>query len=194
VQIPIFPLNTVLFPGGPLPIRVFESRYIDMVSRCLKSETPFGVLLIKEGEEAGTATTYEVGTLAKITDFYQGSDGLLGITACGGQRFRLMSNERQHDGLNIGQVELIEAEASLALPEKFRALPEMLSHVLDDLGRLYEAQDRRYEDAVWVTYRFLEILPIDLERKQLSLESSDTLARLDLVDELLDSVRGPVHR
>jgi len=164
-----------------------------MVSRCMKSETPFGVLLIKDGEEAGTATTYEVGTLAKITDFYQGSDGLLGITACGGQRFRLMSNERQHDGLNIGEVELIEAEAALALPEKFRGLPDMLSHILDDLGRLYEAHDRQYDDAVWVTYRFLEILPIDLEQKQLSLESSDTLARLDLVDELLDSVRGPAN-
>jgi hypothetical protein len=194
VQIPIFPLNTVLFPGGPLPLRIFESRYIDMVSRCLKSETPFGVLLIKDGEEAGLATTYEVGTLAKITDFYQGSDGLLGITALGGQRFRLISNERQHDGLNIGEVELIEAEASLPLPENFRALPDMLSNVLDDLGRLYDAHDRRYEDAVWVTYRFLEILPVDLSQKQLSLESSDTLARLDLVNELLNSVRGPAHR
>jgi hypothetical protein len=194
VRIPIFPLNTVLFPGGPLPLRIFESRYIDMVSMCMKSESPFGVLLIKDGEEAGSVTTYEVGTLAKITDFYQGSDGLLGITAVGGQRFRLISNERQHDGLNIGEIDLIEAEASLPVPEKFRALSDMLSNVLDDLGRLYDEQDRQYENAVWLTYRFLEILPIDLDRKQLSLESSDTLARLNLVDELLDSVRGPAHR
>jgi len=194
VRIPIFPLNTVLFPGGPLPLRIFEPRYIDMVSMCMKTETPFGVLLIKDGEEAGPATTCEVGTLAKITDFYQGSDGLLGITAVGGQRFRLLSNERQPDGLNIGEVDLIEVEAALPLPEKFRALADMLSNVLDDLGRLYEGQDRQYENAVWVTYRFLEILPIDLDQKQLSLESSDTLARLDLVDELLDSVRGPAHR
>jgi Lon protease-like protein len=191
VHIPIFPLNTVLFPGGPLPLRIFEPRYIDMVSASMKSDTPFGVLLIKDGEEAGPATTYEVGTLAKITDFYQGSDGLLGVTALGGQRFRLISNERQHNGLNIGEVELIDAEAALPLPAEYRALPEMLSNVLDDLGRLYEAQDRQYEDAVWVTYRFLEILPIDLIQKQISLESSDTLARLKLVDELLDSVRGP---
>jgi len=159
----------------------------------MKSETPFGVLLIKDGEEAGLATTYEVGTLAKITDFYQGSDGLLGITAHGGQRFRLMSNERQHDGLNIGEVELIETEAALPLPHKFRGLPVMLGHVLDDLGRLYESNDRQYDDAVWVTDRFLEILGIDLGQKQLVRESSDTLARLDLVDELLDSVRGPAN-
>lgn len=160
----------------------------------MKSETPFGVLLIKDGEEAGLSTTYEVGTLAKIVDFYQGSDGLLGVTALGGQRFRLISNERQHDGLNVGEVELLEPEANLPLPEKFGALPEMLSNVLDDLGRLYAEHDRRYDDAVWVTYRFLEILPIDLEQKQLSLESSDTLARLQLVGKLLDSVRGPAHR
>lgn len=184
----------MLFPGGPLPLRIFEPRYIDMVGRCTKSDTPFGVLLIKDGDEAGPATTYEVGTLAKITDFYQGSDGLLGITALGGQRFRLISNERQHDGLNIGEVEMIEPEASLPLPEKFRVLADMLSNVLDDLGRLYEARDRQYQDAVWVTYRFLEILPIDLEQKQLSLESSNTLARLNLVDEMLEAVRGPAHR
>lgn len=191
MQIPIFPLNTVLFPGGPLPLRVFESRYIDMVSRCLKADQPFGVLLIKEGEEAGPSTTYEVGSLARITDFYQGSDGLLGVTALGGQRFRLLSNERQSDGLNIGEIELIEPEAPIPVPDEYRVLPEMLANVLDDLGRLYESENRKYQDAVWVTYRFLEILPIDLEHKQLSLESSDTLARLTLVSELLESVRGP---
>lgn len=178
----------MLFPGGPLPLRIFESRYIDMVSTCMKSDTPFGVLLIKNGIEAGLATTYEVGTLAKITDFYQGSDGLLGVTALGRQRFRLLSNDRQIDGLNTGEVELIEPEPFLAVPDKFRHLSDMLANVLDDLGRLYEVPDRSYEDAVWVTYRFIEILPIDLEQKQRSLESSDTLARLKLVCELLDSV------
>jgi Lon protease-like protein len=181
----------VLFPGGPLPLRIFESRYIDMVSERMKSEGPFGVLLIRDGHEAGQASTYAVGTLAKVTDFYQGSDGLLGITAKGGQRFRLISSERQNDGLNVGEIELIEAETSIALPSEFEFLPKMLANVLDELGRLYEGQDNRYDDAVWVSYRFLEILPIDLAQKQESLESRDTLARLKLVDELLDSVRGP---
>lgn len=156
----------------------------------MKSDTSFGVLLIKEGIEAGLATTYAVGTLAKIIDFYQGSDGLLGVTASGQQRFRLLASDRQPDGLNIGELELIEPEASLAIPHEFRHLPDMLANVLDDLGLLYEVPGRRYEDAVWVTYRFLEILPIDLEKKQLSLESNDTLARLKLVDELLDTVQG----
>ena len=175
-----------------MPLRIFESRYVDMISACMKADAPFGVLLIKDdGKETAPSTTYQVGTLATITDFYQGSDGLLGITALGGQRYRLIANEQQHDGLNVGDIELIEPEAPLPLPKEYRALPDMLANVLDDLGCLYEMQSREYQDAVWVTYRFLEILPIELEQKQLSLESSDTAARLKLVSELLDSVRGP---
>ncbi|MDH5241572.1 MAG: LON peptidase substrate-binding domain-containing protein [Gammaproteobacteria bacterium] len=189
MRIPIFPLNTVLFPGGPLPLRIFEPRYIDMVSACMKSDSPFGVLLIRHGNEVGPATTFEVGTLAKITDFYQGSDGLLGITAIGLQRFRLLSISRQSDGLNMGEVELIPPENPMRLPDEYSVLPHMLGNVLGDLGRLYEVTDWRLDDAVWVGYRFLEILPIDLEQKQASLESSDTAGRLRLVDALLDTVR-----
>ena len=187
MNVPIFPLNTVLFPGGPLPLRIFESRYIDMVSRCMKDDLPFGVVLIRDGHEAGAATTHGTGTLAKITDFYQGSDGLLGITAIGGQRFRLLSSDREADGLNVGTIELLADEPPLPLPDDYSALSQILEDVIDDLGRLYESLDRRLDDAVWVTHRFVEILPIDLELKQASLESSDTLARLKLVSDILAS-------
>jgi len=191
MQVPLFPLNTVLFPGGPLPLRIFEARYIDMIGKCVRNDTPFGVLLIKDGAEAATATTWEVGTLARIGDWYQGSDGLLGITAIGEQRFRLLSAERRPDGLNIGEVELLPQEEPLPLPEKYQGLAHILEGVLDDLGRLYESLERHYEDAGWLTYRFVEILPIELEQKQRCLENSDPEERLQLVDELLDSVRGP---
>lgn len=189
MDIPLFPLRTVLFPGGPLPLRIFESRYIDMISRCMKSDTPFGVLLIREGQEVGISTTYEVGTLAHITDWYQGSDGLLGVTAAGGQRFRLLSGRRQADGLNLGTVEVIAPEPEMALPAEYESLKKILESVLDDLGRLYESLERRFDDAVWVTYRLIEIMPIDLEEKQRFLESSDTPERLKLIDELMNSVR-----
>ncbi len=191
MEVPLFPLRTVLFPGGPLPLRIFESRYIDMISSCMKNDLPFGVLLIKQGREDGVATTHEIGTLAKITDWYQGSDGLLGVTAAGTERFRLLSVRRQSDGLNIGTIEMIPAEAAMALPDEYRSLKEILESVLDDLGRLYESLDRCFDDAVWVTYRLIEILPIALEEKQRFLESSDTLARLKLIDHLMNSVRGP---
>ena len=194
MQVPLFPLNNVLFPGGPLPLRIFETRYIDMISERMRSDAPFGVLLIKDGHEVGDSSTYEVGTLARITDWYQGSDGLLGVTAIGGQRFRLQSSERQPDGLNIGEVELLPDEPPMELPSEHRGMAGILAGVLDDLGRLYEALERDYDNAAWVTFRFVEILPIDLEKKQQCLENSDPAERLRLVNELLDTVRGPAKQ
>lgn len=191
MKVPLFPLSTVLYPGGPLPLRIFEPRYLDMIAECIRSDSPFGVLLIKSGSETGPATTYEVGTLARITDWYQGSDGLLGVTAVGEQRFRLKSSERQADGLNVGEIELLEAEDEHSLPEEYMPLAGILAGVLDDLGRLYESLDKRYDDAGWVGYRFAEILPITPEQKQSCLEANDVMQRLHLVRDVLNSVRGP---
>lgn len=189
MQVPLFPLNTVLFPGGPLPLRIFEPRYIDMISDCMKNDSPFGVLLIRDGREVGPATTYDVGTLARITDWYQGSDGLLGVTAVGEQRFRVLSSHRQPNGLNIGTVELLPEERSMPIPDEFRSIAQILAGVLDDLGRLYESVERHLDDAAWVSSRFIEVLPIDLETKQHCLEDADAAARLKLVQELVNSAR-----
>lgn len=190
MQVPLFPLRTVLFPEGPLPLRIFEPRYLDMVSECLKNDQRFGVLLIKEGRETGPATTYDVGTLARICDWYQGSDGLLGVTAVGEQRFRLTSVERRKDGLHVGQIETLAEQAATALPDEFRPLAQVLEGVLDDLGRLYESIDRRYDDATWVGYRFAEILPIAPEEKQACLEADDPVRRLHIVRRMISLVRG----
>ena len=190
LQVPLFPLNTVLFPGGPLPLRIFEARYVDMISQCMKENASFGVLLIREGNEAGTpATTYDVGTLARIVDWYQGSDGLLGVTAIGTHRFRLLSAERQADGLNVGSVELLPSETPMVLPEQYEPLTEILEAILDDLGRLYEDLERHFDDAGWVANRFLEILPIALDQKQRCLESANQQQRLELVSDVLKKVR-----
>ncbi len=191
MQVPLFPLNTVLFPGGPLPLRIFEPRYLTMVGDCVKADSPFGVLLIRDGHEAGPATTYEVGTLARITDWYQGSDGLLGVTAVGLQRFRVISSFREANGLNIGNIEVLPDEPAVEIPDEYQSIPNILAGVLDDLGRLYESLERRMDDASWVTSRFVEILPIDLEEKQQYLESSDPVDRLRIVQELLDAARMP---
>ena len=190
MRVPLFPLHTVLFPDGPLPLRIFEARYLDMVSDCLKRDAPFGILLIREGSETGPATTCEVGTLARITDWYQGSDGLLGITALGEARFRLVAADRGPDGLNTGEVETLPEPVPVPLPEDLRPLARMLESVLDDLGRLYEPLPRRYDDAAWVSYRFAEILPISPDEKQVCLETDDPLARLQLVRRALHEVRG----
>lgn len=191
MQVPLFPLNTVLFPGGPLPLRIFEQRYLDMISACVRNDAPFGVLLIRDGGESGPARTYDVGTLARIVDWYQGSDGLLGVTAIGEHRFRVISSQRETSGLNVGNIEVLPDEPGLPLPEEYHAMREILAAVLDDLGLLYESLDRRLDDAGWVTSRFVEILPIDLEQKQRCLEHSDPEERLRIVQELLDASRGP---
>lgn len=187
MQVPLFPLNTVLFPGGPLPLKIFEPRYLAMVSDCVQNDTPFGVLLIRKGTESGLATTHEVGTLARITDWYQGSDGLLCIIAIGERRFRVISSFRETDGLNVGNVEIMPDEPAMPLPDEYRAMPGILTGVLDDFGRLYQSLERHMDDAAWVTSRFVEILPLDLEQKQECLESSDPAARLQLIQEVLDS-------
>jgi len=190
--LPLFPLRTVLFPGGPLPLRVFEPRYLDMISHCMKNEQPFGVVLLADGPEVGakdTAHTVATGTLAKICDWYQGTDGLLGITAIGLDRFHLLSTDQQADGLNVGVIELLPAEESVALPDDFNAWPGLLRAVLDDLGRLYELVDKQYEDATWVGFRFAEILPLSMEDRQRCLEMSDPLERLDYLRPLLRQIR-----
>ncbi|MDH3338444.1 MAG: LON peptidase substrate-binding domain-containing protein [Gammaproteobacteria bacterium] len=190
MKVPLFPLNTVLFPGGPLPLRIFEQRYLDMISGCVKNDAPFGVLLIRDGAETGPATTHEVGTLARIIDWYQGSDGLLGVTAIGEQRFRVVSSHRESNGLNIGNIEILPDEPVVPLPDEYQAMPTILAGVLDDLGLLYESLDRHMDDAAWVTSRFIEILPLDLEQKQHCLENGDPQARLRIVQAMLDAARG----
>ena len=190
MRVPLFPLNAVLFPGGPLPLRIFEPRYLSMVSHCIKNDSPFGVLLIREGKETGSSTTHHVGTLARITDWYQGSDGLLGITAIGEERFQLISTTRQDDGLNIGEIQVLQNEPTLPLPAEYQEMASILAGVLEDLGRLYESLEKHFDDASWVTSRFVEILPIELEEKQRCLEQSDPIERLRIVRDLLAASRN----
>lgn len=185
----LFPLRTVLFPDGPLPLRIFEPRYLDMISRCLKENRHFGVLLLRSGSETGDARTVNIGTLARINDWYQGSDGILGITAVGVERFRLRSYVRQDDGLYVGNIDPLEAEPYQRVPDDYRTMGALLEVVIDDLGKLYENLETHYDDATWVGRRFAEILPISAEQKQHCLEIEDAIGRLEFLRPLLRSIR-----
>ncbi len=180
-QIPLFPLNLVLFPDGPLPLRIFETRYYDMVRRCMREGSGFGVVLIREGPESGTGATelYEVGTAADITDFHQLADGLLGLSCVGRQRFRIVARSRQADGLNLGEVNWIEAEPAVPVPPRHARLAALLRNVLPQLGEVYTTIEMRLDDAAWVGHRLAEILPLPLADKQSYLELDDPLERLD---------------
>jgi Lon protease-like protein len=187
--IPLFPLQVVLFPGGPLPLRVFEPRYLDMVSNCMKNSVPFGVLLLDTDQQRGVASMRAIGTLASIVDWYQGTDGLLGITAMGSERFRLLGVEQQADGLSLGAVEVLPPEPELPLPADYAPMAALLRAVIDDLGRLYETIDKHYGDASWVGYRFAEVLPLELNEKQQLLELDDPIERLRILRPLLRQLR-----
>jgi uncharacterized protein len=178
-EIPLFPLNTVLFPGGPLPLRIFEPRYVDMVRYCMRERAPFGVVLIRAGAEAGKVTSAaEVGTSARIVDFSQLPDGLLGISCIGERKFRVESRRTQGDGLNMGTVNWMPEELAVDLPGEYAHLGQLLRKVLPQLGEIYQAIPRRFDDAGWVGARLAEILPIDLADKQLCLEAEDPIERL----------------
>ena len=184
-SIALFPLNIVLFPGGALPLRIFETRYVDMVRRCMRGSQAFGVALIREGNEVGPAETFDVGTLAKIVDFHQLSDGLLGLSCIGEQRFRIRSRGRQADGLNLAEVDWLASEPAVAVPSRHARLSELLKSVLPQLGEVYTGIEMRLDDAAWVGHRLAEILPIPLTDKQSCLELDDPIERLDVLGPLV---------
>ena len=183
---PVFALHTVLYPGGPLPLRVFEPRYVDMVSERLRRDAPFIAALIREGSEVGGgATTHPVGTLARIVDWNRQKDGLLGITALGGRRVRVLDTETRPDRLCVARAALMLAEEpASALPEEHHGLVDLLRLLLERFESLYRHATPRFDDASWVGYRLSELLPIPLPRKQGLLEMEDPLLRLRLLDEI----------
>lgn len=184
--LPLFPLNTVLFPGGPLPLRIFETRYLDMVRHCMRERCPFGVVLIRAGAEVGAvADTADVGTTARIVDFNPMPDGLLGISCRGERKFRVLRRRQQDDGLNVADIELLAPEERLGLPEEFRHLGVLLRKVLPELGELYADIPPQPDDAAWVGYRLSEILPVSLLEKQRCLEIDDPLVRLARLNPLI---------
>jgi len=192
LRVPIFPLNAVLFPGGLLPLRVFEARYMDMTRDCLKREEPFGVCLIHEGAEVGTPAVPEgVGCLAKILDWDMQQQGILNLRTHGSQRFRILARETSPQGLISADVELIAPDARIAMPEKFASCARLLEMVVLDQGKPVFAEPHAFDDAAWVSYRLTEILPVPLVAKQKLLELSDSLARLSILQRFLES-RGLV--
>ena len=178
-ELPLFPLSTVLFPGGPLRLRIFEPRYLDMVRQCLRESRGFGVVLIIEGAEAGEAVSVaEIGTSARLVDFDTLPDGLLGIDCVGEQRFRVHRRWQQSDGLNLAEVDYLPDDAPCALPAELAHLGALLRELLPQLGDRYAHVTACYEDAGWVGNRWAEVLPLTAAEKQQLLELADPLARL----------------
>jgi len=188
-RVPLFPLHTVLFPDGPLGLRIFEPRYLDMVSECLRNEQPFGVCLIESGNEAGQAARpHLTGTFARIVDWQRSDDGLLSIVALGEQRFHVQDMDIERDQLLRGTVQPLAPERSAAVPEECEYMNDVLDQLFEHTGELYDNVPKRPDDASWVGYRLAEILSLPLTRRQYFLELEDPLLRLAQLDEILRSM------
>ena len=189
MNVPLFPLNSIVLPRGRIPLQLFEPRYIDMLTRCLKEDRGFVVVLLRDGAEVGpTVSFYDIGTYVRIIDFQQLENGLLGITVEGAAKVTVVRSWQQEDGLNVGDVEVLLDEADSEVPDRFNELPSVLRAlfrhpVVRDLD-----MDVDYGDARHVGWRLTELLPLDKQEKQRLVELQDPLERLSRLQELLEAL------
>ncbi len=185
-EVPLFPLNTVLFPGGLLPLRIFEQRYLEMAKGCLRDGTPFGVCLIREGAEVGTPATHEdLGCLARITQWDMQQLGLLQLVAQGGERFRVLAKRVRADGLILADIELLAENPDTPMPEKFRACRQLLERIVAEHGERLFAKPYLLDSSAWVGARLAEVLPLPAAARQKLFELDDSVQRLEIMQRLL---------
>jgi len=184
--LPLFPLNTVVFPGGRLPLRIFEQRYLDMVKQAIADNTPFGICAIREGAETGIpAVPHEVGTRVIVTDWDMPQTGILHIDTLAQERFVIRSTRTEPGGLLIGTVEAVSSEAAVAVPDDLELAVEILRQIINEYGDTHFPAPHEFGNAVWVGYRLSEVLPLKHSIKQNLLEMNDSVTRLRILTEFL---------
>jgi Lon protease-like protein len=205
MELPLFPLSAVLFPGGVLPLRIFETRYMDMARDCLRDGSLFGVCLITDpraSDVSRTTATAPTGCMASITAWDMKQLGLLHVRAVGRERFNIIASNSRADGLRVAEIEMIEADSDdVVLPEHTPCV-ELLRRIIDDLSaqaaerrREGEADDVlsrlpfeepfRLDSSSWVSNRLCEVLPVPLKAKQKLMELGDGRTRLEIVRKYL---------
>jgi Lon protease-like protein len=190
-SLPLFPLRTVLFPRGVLPLKVFEQRYIEMTKECLREERPFGVCLITQGDEVARGDgaipqIAAIGTLARITNVDMPQMGILHVATEGGARFEVRSRWPDARGLLVADVALLDDEPAHPLAEAYAPLARLLELIATRLGPGNFPSETRYGDASWVGHRLAELLPMPLSIKQRMLEVSDAHVRLAALAQFLE--------
>ncbi len=195
-SLPLFPLGTVLFPGGVLPLRIFEVRYLDMIGRCHKAGAPFGVVLLTQGHEVrqpgATEAFSPVGTLATISDFETPRPGLMMIRANGAQRFRITASDQLRHGLWVADVERLAADMAVPIPDDLKITATALAKLIESLRQKAGGPEQmplqepwRLDDCGWVANRWCELLPLSMTLKQRLMELDNPLVRLELVSDVL---------
>jgi len=196
IDIPLFPLGTVLLPHGRLPLQIFERRYIDMVAKCMREQTGFGVVWLRQGsevDEEGVSSALQIGdygTLAHIVDWDQLPNGLLGITIEGSQRFHIDQSWVEESGLNLARVELEPVLAREPLPVEGASMVDVLQGLQrhPEVKRLNLSVD--YEDAWAVCFALTQLLPVGSPLKYELLGLTDISTLIDQLDQLLTELSG----
>lgn len=205
--LPLFPLGTMLCPGGFLPLRIFEVRYLDMIGKCFKTGAPFGVVTLIKGNEVRRATTtatgapgdstagetfHPVGTLATITELTRPQPGLMEISCTGTQRFRISSTQLLKHGLWVANVHLLDADMSVPIPDDLKGVSVALANLINSIkasdlpaAHIPVQPPYRFDDCGWVANRWCELLPIPPDHKQGLLALDNPLVRLELVGDML---------
>ena len=193
VEMPLFPLAGVLFPGGRLSLRIFEPRYLDLVRECTRHDSGFGVCLIARGQEVGPpALPAAVGTVARITDLHGGAGGLLTILVEGAERFTVKRSRARHDGLLRGNVLLWAVEPQQEVPVEFALLQSVAERLVETMAPHWRNAPRiDYEDAGWLGFRLAELLPLDVTEQQHLLELVDPIQRLAELRDILPRFQKP---
>ncbi|MES2104880.1 MAG: LON peptidase substrate-binding domain-containing protein [Pseudomonadota bacterium] len=198
-SIPLFPLKTVLFPDGLLPLQVFEVRYLDMIGKCIANQSEFGIVSLAEGSEVrkleGKDVLASVGTIARIDEWGRPQPGLIRLNCIGGTRFKILSSEQLKHGLWMAEIEAMESDHSIGIPQELQITSDMLQSLISALqkkvgegGELPMRPPYRLNDCGWVANRWCELLPIALTEKQHLLALDSPLVRLELVQDLLDQL------
>jgi uncharacterized protein len=188
-ELPLFPLNTVLFPGGILPLRIFEPRYLDMVKECMRNNHGFGVCMIIQGEEIGQNTaSAALGCEARIVDFDQTPDGLLAITAQGARRFHVEHVKIKNNGLVMGEVSWLSDLCGRTIEPEHLLLSQILQRVLDKAEITFDK--KQLDDADWVSWRLAEWLPLSNLERQALLQEADANVRLQSLLEKIPNFQS----
>jgi len=183
-ELPLFPLNTVLFPGGTLPLKVFEQRYVEMTKLCVRDDSLFGVCLIREGREVGEpATPATIGCTARIVQWDVPHPNLFHLVAVGEQRFRVVRTEVAALGLLTCKAELVPAEAAHEAPDAL--CRKVLAALVERFGAEQFPKPLCLDDAAWVSYRLAEALPLSMDVRQKLLETDAPAARLEVLRDIL---------
>ena len=173
MHVPLFPLGLVLFPDGVLPLRIFEPRYLTMIGECMRTATPFGVVMIIEGRDAGGDAIFtNTGTLAIVEDFDQLEDGMLGVSCRGTRRFKVIEYKHQADKLVVAEIELLTEESDQGLPVEFPAMSAFVQQLCqrEEMKEWVEGLNPQWQDGEWLSCRLSELLPLSTEARQALLE------------------------